>query len=240
MTIVPFTPRCIMKFQITAAFMAASLLLLVLPANAQQAYNPQGMPVAVNYNGYQPMPVVPMQQNMGYQPMPVVPMQQNMGYQPMPVVPMQQNMGYQQSVGIPAQPVTQYYRGGQMNQPSLNQIPAGNIAQQQTSQSRVSTSPSPYEQQELALKESKMLQELENIKKSQGDAETYRKLDNFGFGSDSGNGSVAMEKGYVSKSSNSKFGRTLQGVGSVFKSGVRTLAPAATTVGTYFLIRSTY
>ena len=254
-----------MKFQITATFAVAAFLVFTpVGASAQQYYhsgpvpsygrmvlatqvpNQQAQAAPVNYNpyqpapmqpgpGYSPMPVNQMPPPVGYQPVQAMPMQQNMGYQPSPYVPVQQNMGYQYNAVIPAQPVTQYYQ--ENSQPAGNQNFVSNPAQSGGNDYQSETSsPSPYEQQELALKESKMLRELENIKHSRDDSETFRQLDNFGFGEEGGQTS---QQGYVSKSTSSgRIAGTLRGVGSIFKSGVRTLAPAATTVGTYFIIRS--
>ena len=97
---------------------------------------------------------------------------------------------------------------------------------------------SPYEQQELALKEAKMLQQLEDMQQSQEKSESFRNM----AGASTGN---VTERGYVSKSAKrGGIGGAVRGFGSALKSGARIAGPAATSlgasVGTFFIIRSMY
>lgn len=189
-------------------------MLFSLPAYGQQAYQPYPAPQPYQIPGYQPYV-----QPVAYQ----VPVQiQPMGYPPQPIP----GQYYQnpQFAGNPA-PVNQ-------NQFIQNQKPANQNNYNTTS----SNSMSPYEQQELALKEARMLQDLENMKESREKSESFRNL-----GEDAQN----MERGYVSKSNNpGRIGGAVRGFGNALKRGAQIAGPAATSlgasVGTFFIIRSMY
>ena len=138
-----------MKNLLNAAFFVVSLLIIAIPeVQAQQAYSPYPQMPA-----YQMAPAVYQQPQQAY-------------YQQMPAQPV-----YQQPVNMmppieAQQPMMQY------------QAPRSRPNPQQYNNFDASTSNtvSPYDQQELALKESKMLQELENIKNTR-DTGSYRQMD---------------------------------------------------------------
>ncbi|MEZ4536562.1 MAG: hypothetical protein R3D26_16420 [Cyanobacteriota/Melainabacteria group bacterium] len=73
---------------------------------------------------------------------------------------------------------------------------------------------SPYEQQELALKEAKMIRELESMKESREMTESFRQSAD----TDRDRTSSIQEEGYLAETGKKgKFRRTFGGVGSAFK-----------------------
>lgn len=127
-------------------------------------------------------------------------------------VPQQQ--AYQVS-GLPPQ---QQFNPNMTNQPfpSQNGFQTSNLN---------TKSPSPYEQQELAIREAKMLQELQELKQ--------RKDTDGGMRG-------AFEEGRVSKSKRGKFARAMGKVGSLVKKGAVAAAPAGAAVGTLFIMRAAF
>lgn len=90
---------------------------------------------------------------------------------------------------------------------------------------------SPYEQQELALKESRMLQELEDMKAKRENHQGFRHSNGSNF-----------ESGYVAKNNGSKgkFKKTLGKLGSLVKRTAVAAAPAGAAVGTMFAMRAAF
>lgn len=84
---------------------------------------------------------------------------------------------------------------------------------------------SPYEQQELALQEARMLQELQELKQGKVTAS-----------SSSGD----FERGQVSGSKRGKFAKAIGKVGSFVRKGAVAAAPAGAAVGTLFIMRAAF
>ena len=102
-----------------------------------------------------------------------------------------------------------------------------------------SSTMSPYEQQELALKEAKMIRELESMKESREMTESFRQSAD----TDRDRTSSIQEEGYLAETGKKgKFRRTFGGVGSAFKNTARVAGPTAaslgSSVGTFFLMRA--
>ena len=204
----------------------AFALLLVLPARAQQ-YSPGYTP----YPAYQAGVYQPVQQMPPVQPMLPGPPGWQYAANSATATPLPVGMPYQppiqQRQPIPAVQSMQPMQPMQPQQP-FTQAPDSSYSQN-------ASNLSPYEQQELALKEAKMVRELESMEKSREMSESFRQ-------SDSPDNSL-MERGYVQESSynGGKTGgirKIFGGVGNAFKSGARVAAPAAASVGTFFIMRA--
>lgn len=120
------------------------------------------------------------------------------------------------------QPQVQNFTTGANN--SFGQNSMANSNNQGYTTSDLNTK-SPYEQQELALQEAKMLQELQEIK-SKKDKE-------HGFSRD-------FEQGAVSKSKKGKFMSAMGKMGTLVKKGAEVAAPAGAAVGTLFIMRAAF
>lgn len=234
-----------MKQTLQATTIAIFTMLLALPAYAQQGY--QQYPAQAYQPVYQANPAygqpyvqpVVYQQNMAqpqnmiyHQPQAMVTNQQP-NYQQPQVMPTSSQINYQKPQ-IARQPIS--YADSQTSQGYPQDEDAALNNDPDSYNTTSSNSMSPYEQQELALKEAKMLQQLEDMKHSRDNSESFRKM---GQGA-SGN---LTERGYVAKSaSRGGLGGAIRGLGSALKSGARVAGPAATSigasVGTFFLIRS--
>ncbi len=161
---------------------------------------------------------------------------------PMPMQPMQP-MQYQYQAPAPA-PVQQYLPPMQsMQAPPMQPMQpmqerrASSIDQDQNE--TTSSTMSPYEQQELALKEAKMIRELESMKESREMSESFRQSAD----TDGTRSSSIQEEGYLAETGKKgKFRRTFGCVGSAFKNTARVAGPTAaslgTSVGSFFLMRA--
>jgi hypothetical protein len=92
----------------------------------------------------------------------------------------------------------------------------------------------PYEQQEAALRESQMMQQLEDIKQQKEMEESFRRNVLADFDND--NQSGAAGSGFNGDRNSS--GGTRGKVGSALKTGWRMAAPTASYVGTFFILRA--
>ena len=188
-----------------------SLLLIALtycfslPASAQQAYGQQGF--------------VPLNQ---------------MGGVPGSVPGMVNGGAYNNSQGQ-FQPVPQggfmanSMQGGQGFVPMQNFNTSQSImdGSQGYSTSSLDTR-SPYEQQEHALQEAKMLQELQELKQKKETEQGFR---------------GGVEEGIVSKSSKKergKLSRAMGKMGTIVRRGAEAAAPAGAAVGTLFIMRAAF
>lgn len=213
-----------MKNLLAATFYVAFALVFALPVEAQYgqpAYQP-GQPVYQGSMPYQAAPGYPMPvaQPVNYYPVPVQAMPAMQG---LPVMQPVQSMQPVQPV-IPMQPVQPF---------AQKPAPGPNV--NANSGSYETNTLSPYEQQELALKEAKMIRELESMEKSREMSESFRQSDSPSL----------IERGYVQETASGKRGRfrkLVGGVGNAFKNGARVAAPAAaslgTSVGTFFIMRA--
>ena len=138
-------------------------------------------------------------------------------------------------------PVQQYMPPMQsMQAPPMQPMQAGRASSIDHDQHQTTSSTmSPYEQQELALKEAKMIRELESMKESREMTESFRQSAD----SDGARPSSIQEEGYLAETGKrGKFRRTIGGVGSAFKNTARVAGPTAaslgTSVGTFFLMRA--
>ena len=204
------------------------LLLFVSPANAQQ--NPQTVPPPPAGTPYMVPAVMPMGMPMapGMVMMPVPPAGQAppQGYTPDP------NAGYP--------PQGQYWgppQGAPMNAPpmgatqgQITQIYGGPDQDPQTPKQMTR-----YEQQEAALRESQMVEQLEDIKQQKEMQESFRNgiLNDIDQDHTYSNGSGGFngDKVKVAKTAAQKTGQAL-------KTGARWMAPTASWLGTMFVIRS--
>ena len=202
---------------------AFTLLLTAAPAKAQQYQAPYQPYPAYAYNTGAPMPPVqmpPMQYQ--YQPQAPAPMPQ---YMP-PMQPMQ---------SMQAPPIQPIQPMQPMQQMQAKRASAVDQDQYETTSSTMS----PYEQQELALKEAKMIRELESMKESREMTESFRQSAD----ADRARTSSIQEEGYLAETGKKgKFRRTFGGVGSAFKNTARVAGPTAaslgSSVGTFFLMRA--
>lgn len=188
---------------------AFTLILTAAPAKAQQYQVPYQPYPAYAYNTAAPMPPAQYQ----YQPQAAAPMPQYMA----PMQPMQ-----------PMPP---------MQPPPIQAKRASAVDQDQYE--TTSSTMSPYEQQELALKEAKMIRELESMKESREMTESFRQSAD----ADRARTSSIQEEGYLAESGKKgKLRRTFGGVGSAFKNTARVAGPTAaslgSSVGTFFLMRA--
>jgi len=199
---------------------AFTLILTAAPAKAQQYQAPYQAYPAYAYNPGAPMPPVQMPPaQYQYQPQAPAPMPQ---YMP-PMQPMQSMQAQ------PMQPVQQM--------PPIQAKRASGVDQDHYE--TTSSTMSPYEQQELALKEAKMIRELESMKESREMTESFRQSAD----ADRARTSSIQEEGYLAETGKKgKFRRTFGGVGSAFKNTARVAGPTAaslgSSVGTFFLMRA--
>lgn len=189
----------------------AFLCTLAMPAAyAQQAYGNTGF-VPINQ-----VQVPGLNNSMPYQQVQNNAMYGQYGNQiPPQMPPLQNNMNYSNG---------QNYQSSQPQQASYR--------------SSKSSSLSPYEQQELAIKESKMLQELEAMKASKEQKQGFRHSNDNSFSQNDG----IVENGYVNKASKGKgkFRRAMGKLGSFVKQGAVAAAPAGAAVGTMFIMRAAF
>lgn len=203
---------------------AFTLILTAAPAKAQQYQVPYQPYPAYAYNTAAPMPPAQYQ----YQPQAPAPMPQ---YMP----PMQPMQSMQAPPIQPMQPMQPMQSMQPMQQMQAKRASAVDQDQYETTSSTMS----PYEQQELALKEAKMIRELESMKESREMTESFRQSAD----ADRARTSSIQEEGYLAESGKKgKLRRTFGGVGSAFKNTARVAGPTAaslgSSVGTFFLMRA--
>lgn len=216
---------------IATTYVALFLLFQPNPASAQQGLQPysgQSYPVLPNQILYQPnLAGLKAQHQSQY-------VQAN--FYPPP----QANSYYYQQQSIPKAAQQKHYYPTNTQAKNLNPGLVANQSQAMSPspnsyQTTTSSSLSPYEQQEMALKEAKMIRELESMKQSSERQESFRRNDyNPGTGVSS-----LTERGYAEETGKSgKYKKALNGMGSALKSGARAALPLGTSVGTFFLMRA--
>lgn len=191
-----------MKKYLLAVLTAATGTLLMLPASAQQAGFTPGY---VGSPGYPAPPAYGAPQGYG---------QAAPGYAPA----MGATPGFVQPAAGAAGSADPYY------QPNMQ-------AQTQGFDATEGNALSPYEQQELALKESRMLQELDDMKRRREMDESYRNADQ-SSPADFQQGVAAREHG------SGRLRKAMGKMGTALRSTAQIAAPAGMAVGSIFLMKA--
>ncbi|MBZ0188457.1 MAG: hypothetical protein K8F91_19570 [Candidatus Obscuribacterales bacterium] len=140
----------------------------------------------------------------------------NMAGAPNPYIQQQQNFAAPQAQSLAYQPQKEALQNFQDNTAGF--------------EATESKALSPYEQQEMALKESRMLQELEDMKKHRENDESYRHSDQ--------STPYDAQQGYASEQRKGKFKKAFGRMGSALRTTAHVAAPAGMAVGSIFLMKA--